>query len=240
MKEIKWSFGVTSEFFKDDPQWVKDIVDEDFDPLPLLTKEIVSTRKNVAFLKCPAHTDFLKNTYVFKSPFDINFDISIEDGFAKVHCENISQEMFDHIVDLRFLHDSEKGISQYPLIGVNFLNTLISDESLLFQVFPAFMHYNDFTTKTTVIPGEFDIGKWTRPIELVFEIKNKKERIEIKKGDALSYFKFHTSDTVKIEKMAVPWDEIKICDTLRDSNKYRPLKERYSAYEQHKNNLTNN
>ncbi len=230
-KIIKWSFGISHEFYKEDPKCVLELMDDDYEPFSLLTRDIVSSRKNATFLKCPAHTDFLKNTFVFKAPFDITFDINVvQEGESIVYCENLSQEIFDHMIDLRFLHDSERGISQYPLIGIDFLNTLRCDESLLLQVFPAFMHYNDFTSKVTVIPGEFDISKWTRPVELVFEVKNRNTRIEIKKGDAISYFKFNSDELVKLEKESVPWDDIYVCNQIRNSKEYRPLKERYQEF----------
>jgi hypothetical protein len=139
------------------------------------------------------------------------------------------------MVDSRFLQKSEKGISQHPIIGIDLLNTFICESPAMLQVFPAFMHYNDFTSKTSVIPGEYDISKWTRPVELVFEVKNQKEHIKIKKGDALSYFKFNTDDTVKLEKSYTPWEEINICNDLRSADKFKPLKERYSSYKDYKN-----
>jgi len=240
MKTVKWSFGTGHDFFLDNPRAMIDVLDPDFVPFSNLSKEIIFTRKNVIFLKCPAHTDFLKNTYIFKSPIDINFEIDVvEQGESRVFCENISQEIFDHIVDLRFLTDNERGITPYPVIGIDFLNTLRCNESLSMQVFPAFMHYNDFTSKATIIPGEFDISKWTRPVELVFEVKNKKEKFSIKKGDALSYFKFNSDDHIKLEKEKIPWEDIKICNDLRSSNLFRPLKERYEAFKKFKDEQKN-
>jgi hypothetical protein len=241
MKKVKWSFGTGHEFFKEDPICVKEIIDSDYEPFSLVTREIVSSRKNSTFLKCPAHTDFLKNTYVLKAPFDITFDINVvEEGPSTVYCENISQEVFDYVIDLRFLENVERGISHHPVIGIDFLNTFRSEESLMMQVFPAFLHYNDFTYKTCVIPGEFDISKWVRPVELVFEVKTRKEKIEIKKGDALAYFKFNSEDIIKLEKEEVPWDSIHVCSNLRNVKPFRPLKERYAAFNEHKNNESNN
>jgi hypothetical protein len=106
-----------------------------------------------------------------------------------------------------------------------------AEESIQMQVTPAFMHYNDFTDKTTVIPGEFDISKWTRPVELVFEIRKSQETISIKKGDAISYIKFLSNDHVKLVHAKTPWEEIVKCNNLRTENKYRPLTERYNDLE---------
>jgi hypothetical protein len=90
--------------------------------------------------------------------------------------------VFDTIIDTRFLFDDNRGISEYPLLGIDWLLTFQSDESTMIQLLPAFFHYNDFTEKTTIIPGEFDISKWTRSVEIAFEVKTPKAKIEIKKG----------------------------------------------------------
>jgi len=233
MKTIKWSFHTGHKNKVDHSLNIEDIIDKTYSPYTSLISDATNNRKGVVFSKCPAVTDFMKSTYVFRSPIDINFDIEITDESCKVYCENISQELFDDIIDIEFLDKQERGDSKYPLLGIDFLNTFTCDSSVMLQVFPAFMHYNDFTAKTTVIPGEYDINKWVRPIELVFEVKNRSEQINIKKGDALSYFKFSCDDSVKLENSATPWEEISICNNLRNSNKFKPLKVRYRSYKEY-------
>ena len=129
------------------------------------------------------------------------------------------------------MFNNEKGKNPYPLLGVDWLPIFTAKNSTIVQVMPAFMHHNDFTSKTTVIPGEYDISKWTRPVELVFEVKSNKEKIVIKKGDALSYIKFRTEDNVKLEKAGPPWEEMITCNDIRNANTFRPLKERYRSLE---------
>jgi hypothetical protein len=114
-------------------------------------------------------------------------------------------------------------------VGIDWLTTFQTDESMLLQVFPAFMHRNDFTEKATVVPGEYDISKWTRPVECVFEVRSNIEKIVIKKGDAISYFKFHSDEIVKLENQPTPWPDIHQCNEIRNRNVFRPLKERYQA-----------
>jgi hypothetical protein len=235
MKTVNHSFHTGHELNVDHPEYIKKFLPKDYSPLVALSKEIVQSRKGATFMLCPAVTDFFKNTWVFKSPIDLNIEINITDDFSSMYCDNVDQEFFNLMVDSRFLQKSEKGISQHPTIGIDLLNTFICESPAMLQVFPAFMHYNDFTSKTSVIPGEYDISKWTRPVELVFEVKNQKEHIKIKKGDALSYFKFNTDDTVKLEKSYTPWEEINICNDLRSADKFKPLKERYSSYKDYKN-----
>jgi hypothetical protein len=89
------------------------------------------------------------------------------------------------------------------------------------------MHHTEFSKSATVIPGEFDIGKWTRPVEIVFEVKSNQEKIVINKGDAVAYFKFNTDQLIKLVPASTPWSEIKLCNSIRQENAFRPLKERY-------------
>jgi len=232
MKTVKWSFHTGHKTNVDHSEFLD--LQNDYVPYVCLAVDALKDRKGVTFIKCPAVTDFMKSTYVFQSPIDLDIEIEVTNNYSKLLCKNISQGLFDDIVDMRFLEDSERGESPYPLIGIDFLNTFSCDSSVKIQTFPAFMHYNDFTSKTTVVPGEYDISKWTRPLELVFEVKNRKETISIKKGDALYYFKFNADEPVQLEKSPTPWKEINICNDLRNANKYRPLKERYQSYKDFK------
>lgn len=235
MKIVNWSFITSHIWDIDHPPSVESLVEDFNSPYESLSKFIASTRKGATYLRCPAHTDFLKNTFVFTAPFDINLDIKISSTNQQIICNNISQEVFDDIIDLRFLPDCKDQVEPRPIIGIDWLNVFTSEHSLLMQAFPAFMHDNDFIRKTTVIPGEYNIGKWTRPLELVFELKSMEEKISIKKGDALAYFKFNDQDIIKITKDNTPWRDIEICNKIREAKPFRPLKERYKVYTKERN-----
>jgi hypothetical protein len=234
MKTINWSFLTSQEWGYDHPDCIKPLLPTNFNPFKNLSSDIVSSRKGIAYLKCPAHTDFLKNTFILCAPFDLTIDLFIEPDTdtIRIFCENISQEVFNTLIDTRFLFKTEQGIAPYPLLGVDWLPIFTSTDSILVQILPAFMHHNDFIEKTTIIPGEYDISKWTRPIETAFEVRSNVEKIVIKKGDALSYIKFHCDDTVKLINTKTPHDEMKLCNDIRAENTFRPLKERYRSLEE--------
>ena len=48
----------------------------------------------------------------------------------------------------------------------------------------------------------------------------------------MAYVKFNCDDTIKLEQQPVPWEETRICNEIRQTNKFRPLKERYKALEE--------
>lgn len=232
MKNIAWSFFTNNKIGEvDHPNCVLPLIDQDYTPFKSLVKDIATSRKGCTYLKCPAHTDFLRNTWVFCAPFDLTLEIEVDpdSDMVRVHCENISQEIFESIIDTRFLHKTEQAKNPYPLVGIDWLYVFACEEPLMMQVFPAFMHKNEFTNKTTVIPGEYDVGRWTRPVETVFEIRSNRERIVIKKEDAISYVKFSSDDQIKMIKSTIPWDEIAQCNDIRNADLFRPLAERYNS-----------
>lgn len=235
--EVKWSFGTSNEWYQDMPECIRPLIDSDYYPYTRLAKDSVELRKGATFLKCPAHTDFLKNTFVFRAPFDLTIINIREEGHkGEIITPNITQEQFEKIVDVRFLPGEDSKTNPYPIVGVDWLNTFTSSESVLLQLLPAFMHYNDFTNKCTIIPGEYDISKWTRPVELVWEFKQPRSKVEIKKGDALCYFKFNCDDIIKLVNQPIPWGESKVCADIRKESPFRPLKERYQQLAEIKSN----
>jgi hypothetical protein len=232
MKTVKWSFGTESrEEGITHSVSIIPLIDKDYYPFVSLVKEVNKVRKGEVFLKCPANADFLKNTFGLVAPHDLTIQIDTkEDGVVGVFCENINQNVFNRLIDTRFLEKGEKGSSPYPLVGIDWLCTFTSEESMMVQLLPAFLHHNDFTQKTSMIPGQYDPSKWVRPVELVFEFKSPSEKVVIKKGDIIAYFKFYTDAPIKLEQQPIPWDDTIMCMNIKNKDRWRPLKERYKAF----------
>ena len=77
------------------------------------------------------------------------------------------------------------------------LNYIFFSEDLEITTTPAYLHNTDFQTKLTYIPGSFNIGKWFRPIEGAFEMKDTIADMNIANGDPMYYIKFHTDEKIK-------------------------------------------
>ena len=82
MNTVKYGFSLRNENWNDDDldAWA-DYLESTVKCPSSVLKDVSESRKNVVFLKCPAHTDFLKNTFVFKSPIDITINIETNENF---------------------------------------------------------------------------------------------------------------------------------------------------------------
>jgi hypothetical protein len=234
MNTVRYAFSLRNENWNNEDldAWA-DYLESTVKCPSSVLKDISESRKNVVFLKCPAHTDFLKNTFVFKSPIDVSINVEADENFYRVWSDNLSQPLFEKIIDGRFLNNIESGQSPYPLLGIDFLNYFEADVPTILSVTPAFLHHNDFTKKTSIIPGEFDISKWFRSVECVFEIKKDCEKIDIKKGDAICYFKLKSenNEAIKLTESQISWNKINQCAELRNKDPFKPLKFRYESVE---------
>jgi hypothetical protein len=138
-------------------------------------------------LKCPAHIDTLHNYFVVRSVY--NYKI-VWDG-EKFYSPDYDQNFWDNNVSPR---DSSNGVISFfpPQLY------LFAEQSLNVELVPAFWHKNSVVSNTSVIGGAYDIGRHFRKIECAMVLHEPCD-IEINRGDALYYLKFHTNQKIKIK-----------------------------------------
>ena len=146
---------------------------------------------------CPVFNDRINNLYAIKSIYEYSF--RIENGLCI--SEMYDQNFFNNHINLRSVEDK----------FFSFLNKYIffTDEKSLeigAYEYPVFEE-NDITKKCMIIPGKYDIGKWFRPLEFPFILKNEFNDFSVKREDVLYYLKFYTDEKI-IFKQFLPTDNI--------------------------------
>lgn len=196
-----------------------------------LKKHIPSNIKLSNYVRCPAFTDTLKNTYALRFPF--NFKLKVDQSTGGIESDS------PEIVKTYFIPPTDKsGIVQIQL-GTLFF----ADKPCIASQIHPYMHYNSITEHGSVLQGEFDIHKWFRPINLAFVVHSKKKQIifDFKRGDIYSYLRFHTNENVKmyefetneeIQQITSRCLSLKFCKTTG----IMPLSEVYNSFLQKKYN----
>jgi hypothetical protein len=151
-------------------------------------KKITSKDKSSpnALNYCPVFNERINNLYAIKSIYEYSFNI--ENGLCV--SSMYDQNFFNNHINVRSVEDK----------FFSFINKYIffTDEKSLevgAYEYPVFEE-NDITKKCMMIPGKYDIGKWFRPLEFPFILKNEFNDFSVKREDVLYYLKFYTDENI--------------------------------------------
>lgn len=153
-------------------------------------------REDVNWIGCPATKDFLKNTFAFKNPLDLHMQINSNNT---VFWPNNNLE---ELISIRQF--DEKSIVLDYLMPI----TLFSKEDIIATMTSPFLSRIN-NSMSHLIPGQFNISKWFRPMMPSFMIYDLDIDFSINKGDDIYYIKFNTPKKIELV-------EFYFTDTLRD------------------------
>lgn len=155
-----------------------------------LSKNIPGNIRDSLYSRCPAFTDIMKNTFVIKCPFD--FSLKIELDTNRIECE----ERFKPLIKT-FIVQPYKTENLYQYY--THLHFFADSPCEAHEMSP-FLHNNSLTRQTSVLHGQFNIHKWYRPFNTAFIPTTDKKYLllEMKRGDIISYIRFHTEEKIKL------------------------------------------
>lgn len=196
-----------------------------FIPPEALNKHIPQNVKLSNYVRCPAFTDTVKNTYALRFPFSFRLKIDQSTGGVESDAPELVKTYFIPPTD-------KSGIIQIQL-GTLFF----ADKSCIASQMHPYLHNNTLTQQCNVLQGEYNIGKWLRPINLAFVVNSTKKDIilDFKRGDIYSYIRFFTDEKIKMTEFELTDDiqeivsrclSLKFCKTGGNM----PLQEVYSSF----------
>ena len=149
--------------------------------------------KNLPYVLCPAFSDYLRNTFIIRSPYD--FVITIDRKNKNVFTDKYGQNFYDRNIEMKCVE--ENFILQLP---PRMIFIPQNKESVMVTSLPLILEPNPLS----VIPGTFDISKWVRPIEFAIQIHDE-EKIIFKRGDPLMMIKFtsNSNDSIQLEQKII-------------------------------------
>ena len=162
-----------------------------FEPEPLIkTLNIKTFFGDSGVNRCPAVIDELKNTFVIRSPIDFHLDYDLNG-------EVISNSNYDMQFTAEYLGppNAEK-IHQVQDPCYFFF----CEEDLTLTQLPPYYEENEFTKHCLQLTGTFSISRWARTVAPAFKFKKDSSVYDVKRGDIICYFKFNTSDNIKLQK----------------------------------------
>lgn len=150
-------------------------------------KKIADTNNpNINLNYCPGFNQNLKNLYAVRSIYDYSITIQDSIPFSKFY----DQKFYDDHVLIRSI---DKKIISFRN-GLIFFSDSDSLEMTAYE-YPLF-EQNEITKRCIPISGMFDIGKWFRPLEFPFLLKENFDTFVVNYDDILYYLRFHTKEKI--------------------------------------------
>ena len=142
------------------------------------------------YKRCPAIRDFMINLYGLKNHYDYRIDFNLNEG--RIDSRDYTQDFLERMLWVR---NMKSALFSWATGYVFFTDA----KSLELEVCPAFLESNDFVNKTNVIPGVFDIGKWYRPLDCPFHLKEKNCSLQFSMGDVFLNLRFRTKEKIEFK-----------------------------------------
>jgi hypothetical protein len=161
----------------------------------ILYNELLSGKTgedNGSFFACPAVKSKFKKTLVFKNPFDCSYEYD--------YTEN--NKIFNPIGEnfLSVTRERPNAITSGPIVEFPLRYALFSDEPLDAVFTPPFFSKPEYTQYGSVMPGEFNIGKWFRPYVVEMQLWSNKGNLELKANEPLFYVELRTERKINLQR----------------------------------------
>jgi hypothetical protein len=158
-------------------------------PEPVLKRFLdnANSEGDVSTIKfCPAFRKELENLYGIGSLYDYEFELA-NNG---IQTALYDQSFFDWHVLPRSLEDKFFSFSQEFIFFTDHPSLMMTGN------LTPYMEDNNITERCIPVPGQFDIGKWFRPVEFSFFLKKDFNTFKINSGEIYQYVKFHTDEKI--------------------------------------------
>lgn len=199
----------------------------------LVLKNYIQKYKNIQFndnsrmLSCPAVKDYTRNLHSLQSlqSYEFYIDESSIDTLCPVKSNMLDQNFFDDRVHLRNLEAKMFSFKANTLIFFTSENSL----PVTYPIHP-YLEDNNVTERVMPITGTFDIGKWFRPLDYAFMIKEKFSCFKIEKEEVFAYIKFHTEKKISFKQFVITPELTNFTKDCTILTKYAPLKSLENYY----------
>lgn len=191
---------------------------------------IVGLQK-LPILSCPAVSEKYKKIAVFESPmscsYKYDFSNFLEDGNFKIDPQTKQY--------LAYRVDRQPVIDYGPSIVFSLAYSFFAEESLNAYFTPPMFHPPKYIKNGSVIPAEFNIGRWFRPFNFEVQMWEQSGNFILQEKEPLFYVDFKTNKKVILKRFKMTdnlYDAAKACIDSSDLfGKGQTLEYRYEKFE---------
>lgn len=209
----------------------------------LVRKKFSNIRTEVpkGFFACPSIRASLHNLFALKAPID---DEAI---FPPLLLESLDKSFgFEEALNvplsapskLRVTRPRASSLKGYINIWYNYQWLFVAEESCVLKLSAPYYPPKLPAEGAILAGGEFDIGKWFRPINLDYHIPITTEKFVVSEGDELAYVKFETLKKVVLKRFSFSNEihalSLEMSQASSRYSGFKSLSERYKMAKQSK------
>jgi len=186
-------------------------------------KKYTPQRRPDVFFNCPAVANKMKNTFVFENIVDTH--VTFENGNA-TYAEPERLQRIGHL-----LH--EPTLDNNLLVNYDYSLLFFSSESLIASQTSPYFHNVQSNKYGMLVPGEFDIGKWYRPLNAEFNLWDGVNELHVAANEPILYVQFHTDKRIRLHRYQVTKRLNTIATSLVHINplkRFAKLTEKYELF----------
>ena len=188
-----------------------------------------SNKDRQTFLKCPAVTNVINNTLVWRSPKDTSVDVEIQDGMVELYRRIDNGDMFP------WYPEHQPTISNNILITFEYHIIFFADQDVDVLFSAPYFSKAPHLQYGAIVPGKFNVGSWFRPYNAEMNLWAGNTHMEFKEGEPIAYFTFLTDEKINVHQFRMTQELRDISYSMTSSGTwlpFKPLQERYKMFKQ--------
>jgi hypothetical protein len=143
---------------------------------------------NMSMNMCPFFNKNFENLFQIRSLYSYSFKINEN---KTVYSKNNDQDFFNKHILIRSVEKKCFSFFQRRIFFTDAKKGL----DMTTYIFP-YLEDNNITERCIPLVGELNIGKWFRPLEYPFYLKNKYNEFFVEEGEIYFYIKFNTKEKI--------------------------------------------
>jgi|TARA_R110000796_G_scaffold51396_1_gene121217 hypothetical protein len=201
------------------------------------------TEHNHSMFRCPAISNITKNTFLLRNTIETHLKIDPPD-YNKKTPPGITPELDDtrikyhskNYTNCNLIHQSNLSGSELFVYALRWI-FFTEDDSLNMNLTSPWFTNSPHMKYGSIIPGQFDVGKWFRSITLEYNLWPDNNEFKILADEIAGYVSFETPNDVELVRFQMNEPLTKYSRSTATSSSWYtnvPLLKRYKMFENSK------
>jgi hypothetical protein len=153
------------------------------------------TKYNLSYFSCPAVSPKFKHTLVFNFPIKTSYEFINNNNSFKV------RPLTENYIGIEKVRDSTLDFGPTILLSLNYI--FFSEESLNATFTPPMFSKPKHTKYGSIVPSEFNIGKWFRPFTAEIQTWENNGELHFEENEPLFYTEFRTDRKIELKRFSM-------------------------------------